>query len=130
MDTDMNTTDRSENFMALLRPIEHDLESYCRRMVWRTSDALGAMEQAADYSNWLMSPASVAEWLDDDLVTALQSLTDVERAAMLLRAIGGFRYREIAISLDVPVGSVMGHLPRARRKLREAVMRSRRRTTS
>jgi RNA polymerase sigma-70 factor (ECF subfamily) len=92
-------------------------------------DALGALEQATEYTDWLLSPEALTEALDQDLVTALTALTETERAVLLLRAIGDFRYREIAETLAIPMGSVMGNLSRARQKMRVAVMRARRRTT-
>ena len=55
-------------------------------------------------------------------------LTDTERAVLLLRAIGELRYREISESLDIPMGSVMGHLARARQKMRALIARAARRT--
>ena len=90
--------------------------------------ALAALEQAAEYTDWLRSPDALAEALDQDLIAALKTLTETERAVLLLRAIGDFRYREMAEALGIPLGSVMGHLARARRKMREAIMRARRRT--
>lgn len=61
------------------------------------------------------------ETLEPDLVRALHRLTDVERAVLLLRALSGFRYREISEALDIPLGSVMGDLSRARQKMRAAL---------
>lgn len=179
---------RADRFLGLLRPIERDLEMYCRRMVWRPDDApdalqnavlrafrafdryredasfkawmfkivtneiftinrkhgriaqfevpveaeqldaLGALEQATEYTEWLLSPDSLVEALDEDLVASLKALTETERAVLLLRAIGDFHYREIAESLGIPLGSVMGNLSRARHKMREAIFRARRRT--
>lgn len=179
---------RADRFLELLRPIERDLEVYCRRMIWQLSDApdavqnavlrafrafdryhedasfrawlfkiltneifslnrkrgrikkfevatepaemdtLGTLDHAVDYTEWLLSPDSLIEALDQDLVAALRSLTETERAVLLLRAIGDFRYREIAESLGIPLGSVMGNLSRARHKMREAIYRARRRT--
>jgi len=43
------------------------------------------------------------EVLDQSLVSGLKTLTDTERAVLLLRAIGGLRYREIAASLEIPL---------------------------
>ena len=91
-------------------------------------DALGALAQATDYTDWLLSPEALVEALNEDVVAALNTLTETERAVLLLRAVGEFRYREIAESLDIPLGSVMGNLSRARRKMREAILRARRRT--
>jgi RNA polymerase sigma-70 factor (ECF subfamily) len=72
-----------------------------------------------------LSPEALTEALDQDLVTALKTLTDAERAVLLLRAIAGFHYREIGDSLEMPLGSVMGHLSRARHKMRAAIDRAR-----
>ena len=68
----------------------------------------------------------MADALDEDLVAALKELNEVERAVLLLRAIPDLRYREISESLEIPLGSVMGNLSRARQKMRDAIVRSRR----
>jgi DNA-directed RNA polymerase specialized sigma24 family protein len=47
---------------------------------------------------------------------------------LLLRAIGDLRYREMSQALDIPLGSVMGNLARARQKMRVLIARSTRRT--
>lgn len=173
----------AERFLSLLRPIERELEVYCRRLVWHPADApdavqnavlrgfrafdryhddgsfrawmfkiltnevfalnrrhgrvaqhefqvepeeleaLAALEEATASTEWLLSPDALREVLDQDLVAALQTLTDNERAVLLQRAVGQFRYQEIALSLDMPLGSVMGHLSRARRKMRAVLRR-------
>jgi RNA polymerase sigma-70 factor (ECF subfamily) len=69
-----------------------------------------------ELSNW-------QEGLEDHLDLALKSLTDSERAVLLLRAIGSFKYREIADELELPIGSVMGYLARARKKMQAALRR-------
>jgi RNA polymerase sigma-70 factor, ECF subfamily len=56
--------------------------------------------------------------LDEELVCALRCLTEPERAVLLLRSLGSFSYQEIALNLDMPLGSVIGYLGRARRKMR------------
>jgi RNA polymerase sigma-70 factor, ECF subfamily len=177
------------DFLALLRPIERDLEVYCRRLVWDPQDvgdalqnallravsafdryregasfrawlfriltheifalnrkhqrlnqfesalepeeldALPALEQAVAYTDWLRSPEALKEVLDEETVASLQILPEAERSVLLLRAIGNFQYREIAAMLDMPVGSVMGYLARARQKMRLSIMRARRKTT-
>lgn len=84
-------------------------------------DTLSALEDAGAYTDWIASPAALRDALDEGIVAALDALTDNERAVLLLRAIGGFRYHEMAETLGIPLGSVMGHLGRARRKMREAL---------
>ncbi len=71
---------------------------------------------------------SLADALDEEVLAALQGLNDSERAVLLMRAIGDLRYREISECLGIPVGSVMGNLSRARQKMRDAILRARRRS--
>src|SRR5437879_5056368 len=69
---------------------------------------------------------SLADALDEELVSALQTLNGSERAVLLMRAIGDLHYREISECLGIPLGSVMGNLSRARQKMRDAILRVRR----
>src|SRR5437660_934189 len=71
---------------------------------------------------------TLADALDEELLGALQSLNDSERAVLLMRAIGDLRYREISECLGIPLGSVMGNLSRARQKMRDAILRARKRS--
>jgi len=73
------------------------------------------------FSSW----ETLADALDEDILRALQALNEVERAVLLLRAIGDLRYREISECLDIPLGSVMGNLFRARQKMRGTLVRVR-----
>jgi RNA polymerase sigma-70 factor (ECF subfamily) len=66
----------------------------------------------------LQSPEAVLDDCEEELARALRELPEPERAVMLLRAIGEFKYREIGEILEMPVGSVMGYLGRARAHLR------------
>lgn len=181
-------TELAEHFLALLRPIQRELEVHCRRLIWNESDAPDALQNAVlrafkafdryhddgnfrawmfkivtneafrlnhkhgrlaqleyqvepeeldallapepseGYKDWLNAPEALADALDQELVTGLKTLTEAERAVLLLRAIGEFRYREIADMLEIPMGSVMGHLARARNKLQAVALRYQRRS--
>ena len=79
-------------------------------------------------SEALISWETLADALDEELVAALQSLSQSERAVLLMRAIGDLRYREISECLGIPLGSVMGNLSRARQKMRDAILRARKRS--
>ena len=180
----------AERFLGLLRPIERELEVYCRRLVFDSSDVSDAVQNTvlrafrafdryhddASFRAWLfkiltnevfavnrkrgriakfevpveteeldsfadagpggtsadlmISWEVLADALDQEVVAALEALNESERAVLLLRAVGGLRYREIGESLDIPLGSVMGHLHRARQKMRDAIVRARRRTAT
>ena len=50
---------------------------------------------------------------------ALAALPDEYRAALVLRTYEELSYEEIAQELDIPVGTVMSRIHRARRMLRE-----------
>lgn len=169
----------ADRFLALLKPIERDLELYCRRLIWEPQSVPDAIQNAvmrafaafdryhedASFRAWMfkiltnevlalnrkhariarhefqLEPEEIedllgaesvggaaegllaADGLDENLVVALKTLTDAERAVLLLRALGELRYREIAESLAMPLGSVMGHLARARHKMRLALAR-------
>jgi len=52
---------------------------------------------------------------------AIEELPEQFRMAVLLADVEGFSYKEIADILDVPIGTVMSRLNRAREKLRRLV---------
>ena len=54
-------------------------------------------------------------------LTAIMDLSAASREALILVAIEGFSYREAAICLDVPIGTVMSRLARARKQLTETL---------
>ncbi len=66
----------------------------------------------------LEAPETVLDHCDEVVAICLQKLTEMERKILLLRAVGEFKYREIADVLDIPIGTVMGLLSRARHQLR------------
>ena len=70
------------------------------------------------FAAMLDDPDVLLEQLDDVLAEALQKLPASERAVLLLRAVGEFSYEEIHDVLSIPLGSVMGYLSRARKRLR------------
>lgn len=91
-------------------------------------DALPAVEGNPEFQDWLNTPDALNDALDEKLIASLKTLTEAERAVLLMRAIGDFRYWEIAEALDIPLGSVMGNLSRARRKMQAAIVRAERRS--
>ncbi len=57
------------------------------------------------------------EQVDDQLKDAIHNLPDDLRATFLLFAAEDMKYRQIADVLEVPIGTVMSRLSRARKKL-------------
>src|SRR5512135_20917 len=146
---DSSTAGPAAQFLELLRPIEGELESYCRRLIWDPQEvrdalhnalarAIGAFDryhQGTNFRAWMykiltheafalnrkhrriaerefqMEPGEIAalgaeapmeagrdigsypvegwqERLDQNLVFALRTLADEERATLLLRGLG------------------------------------------
>lgn len=61
--------------------------------------------------------------LNERVRSALQQLPEDQRMILVLRAVDGLSYREIADTLDVPIGTVMSRLARARESMRKRVPR-------
>lgn len=59
--------------------------------------------------------------LRDDLVQALDKLTEAYRIVVLLADVEEFSYAEIAAILDIPVGTVRSRLARARSQLQKSL---------
>jgi RNA polymerase sigma-70 factor (ECF subfamily) len=67
-------------------------------------------------------PEAVLDQCDQALAEAVRDLAPLERAVVLLRAIGEFKYREMSEILGVPVGTVMSSLSRGRLRLRQRLV--------
>ena len=65
------------------------------------------------------SLVAVLDTMEDKVKESVVALPDNERQVFLLRSMAEFSYEEISKILDMPIGSVMGYLARARVKLRE-----------
>lgn len=76
----------------------------------------------ADGRDGAAEPA-LARIADPVLARALQGLSEDHQAVVALIDVDGLSYKEAAELLDVPVGTVMSRLHRARRKLRDALER-------
>jgi RNA polymerase sigma-70 factor (ECF subfamily) len=59
---------------------------------------------------------------DDEVRDALQALPEGQRLVVYYAEVEGFRYKEIAAILNVPVGTVMSRLHRGRANLRALLM--------
>jgi RNA polymerase sigma-70 factor (ECF subfamily) len=63
------------------------------------------------------TPTPEQNAMDGQIVSAVQRLPEAQRAVMLLVAVEGLSYSEAAEVLDVPIGTVMSRLSRARQAI-------------
>ncbi|TVR69118.1 MAG: sigma-70 family RNA polymerase sigma factor [Sphaerobacteraceae bacterium] len=80
------------------------------------------VESGVQPSSSITEDQILAQIDDADVFRALDDLQDNYRQVVLLADVEGFAYREIAEILDIPVGTVMSRLHRARKRLREQLM--------
>lgn len=62
------------------------------------------------------------EQVDEKLKAAIEDLKPEYREVLLMWGVEGLKYREIATILDMPIGTVMSRLHRARKLLAETLM--------
>jgi len=74
------------------------------------------MHQAWEDPYWFL------EQMGDELYAAMRKLGTAERSCLLLLSVEKYSYKEIASTLDMPVGTVMTHLARGRAKLRRLLL--------
>src|SRR2546429_1529295 len=60
-------------------------------------------------------------YLDEDVYEALNNLPPNFRMAIILADIEGLSYKEIADALQIPIGTVMSRISRARRQLQKSL---------
>ena len=58
------------------------------------------------------------------MVRALQTLSDEARCCLLLKVVQQLSYAEIAVLLQIPAGTAMSHVHRAKKALRECMTQS------
>lgn len=58
---------------------------------------------------------------DDEVRTAVESLSPAYRSTVVLADVEGYSYKEIAALLDIPIGTVMSRLHRGRQILRRSL---------
>lgn len=97
-------------------------ESFEVRFPEGSEDLVADLRAAQEHERVLSDPDRFLEETGDRLRSAVLALPDAERWVFLLRAMGDLSYREIADTLDAPIGSVMTWLHRARLRLREALV--------
>lgn len=114
------------NFRAWMFRILTNKCYVANRETGRAFDSLDAAGQAEPRApepeepfDVLEDPEAVLEQCGDEVYRAFRNLSTAQRSCILLRGVERFSYQEIAEILEIPVGTVMTHLARGRKKLRE-----------
>ena len=101
-----------------LLAILHNLHRNERRSRGRRGEPIGIDSLAEDLA--LAAPAEDRDQIRD-FVRAMDTLSKDHRQILVLVGLEGLTYRETAEALDVPIGTVMSRLARAREQLRIAL---------
>jgi len=80
------------------------------------------LNEKPEYGDVLKDPRTFLEQCGDEVFRAFRRLSTAQRSCILLRDLERFSYQEIADILEIPVGTVMTHLARGRKKLREDLL--------
>jgi RNA polymerase sigma-70 factor (ECF subfamily) len=106
----------------LYRVVTHAALDYRRWRALRATDSLDS-DSAPEHSGGGSERSPQQEAADRDLGTviekALENVSEKNRAALVLFAIEGMSYREVAEVLGISVGTVMSRIFNARQRLRE-----------
>ncbi len=108
---------RPGNLRAWLFTIMHNLHANQMRSLSRQPASL-SLDQAPEPSTSARQVESVAA---NEVLAALEQLDETQREVLVLVAVEQLRYREVAAVLDLPLGTVMSRLGRARERLRQAM---------
>jgi RNA polymerase sigma-70 factor (ECF subfamily) len=106
------------NCRAWLYKILFHVMQHHRRRSYRAKRFFVAFgEEAAETAAVWQQPVP-EDLRDEDVLRALGTIPENYRAVVLLVDVEGLSYREAADALDVPIGTIMSRLSRARAQLR------------
>jgi len=101
----------------LFKILFHRLHHLRRR--WIKASKLEAFATPADQDKLMAEPPVPQEIRDDDVLLALGKLPVEFREVVLMADVEEFSYKEIARTLNIPLGTVMSRLSRGRKLLRQ-----------
>lgn len=77
---------------------------------------------SGEFAQALLSPA-VREGMDEEMARALGLLSPELHDVLVLCIVGELKYRDAAVALGIPIGTVMSRLSRAKAALRQELVR-------
>lgn len=75
------------------------------------------------FANSASTPSVPDQLTDSEVISALNKLPEHYRSVVLLADVHEFDYKEVAQILDIPIGTVMSRLNRARTQLKKSLAR-------
>jgi RNA polymerase sigma-70 factor (ECF subfamily) len=106
----------------LFKILFHKLDHYRRRKFARAkfmTDSDDERLAAVAYE-----PSVNHHLQDEEIIAALNKLSERYRAVILLADVEEFSYKEIAEFLNIPIGTVMSRLSRARKQMRQLLVQT------
>ena len=76
------------------------------------------------FANSVHTPSVPEHLTDTEVIAALDKLPEHYRSVVLLADVHDFNYKEVAQILDIPIGTVMSRLNRARTQLKKSLART------
>lgn len=110
------------NCRAWLFKILFHVMSHHRRKLFRLPITDICEENLAETS--VYNPAPVEQVTDEEVLAAFEKVPPLYRSVVMLADVQEFSYKEIAATLNIPLGTVMSRLNRGRKILREALSTS------
>lgn len=110
------------NCRAWLFKILFHVMSHHRRKLFRLPVADVCEESLAESA--VYTPAPAEHLTDEEVLAAFEKVPPLYRAVVMLADVQEFTYKEIAATLNIPLGTVMSRLNRGRKILREALSAS------
>jgi RNA polymerase sigma-70 factor, ECF subfamily len=90
-----------------------------RQPVGLEDDHLEGLASASQGDTGLPLDPRSLEGMDEQLVRAIEQIPEEYASVLMLWAVEDFSYKEISESLEIPIGTVMSRLHRARQRLSE-----------
>ena len=115
---EIGTNCRAWLYKILFNKFDH----YRRRKYTRAKYVQEADELIIEQSTY--TPPIPEHLTDSEVIDALNTLPDHYRSVVLLADVQEFDYKEVAAILNIPIGTVMSRLSRARTKLKKLLAKA------